>query len=297
MGFTVETHSLSALTPVKLTYKFNKEEKLSCNLNSFNDGLQYYEHQAFADFKDVVLSNKTCLILTDTKPLNSIFDSSAKQINIGTIAGCMFIKTPSNKYLTTTLDGIYVGGTGDKMFINVFPISGNIVELRIDKQKRVVIDQYYPYNARLSTEVLPQNQIHRQLFEVDYKNNLICFKTKTNDGERYLSYGADFVVRATGLMLNDTVVNPYLLKPEFISTSNIKYNFDAKNSEVKYFNDLYEPTNKTTVVIRESQESNTNLLVSCAISELAKSNEASVNIALTKSNFSPAGTYSTKKKT
>lgn len=113
-----------------------------------------------------------------------------------------------------------------------------------------------------------------------------------------MSYGSDFIVRATGLALNETAVNPYLLIPEFTSNETIDYDFDAKTSEIKYFNNLHADENKKTVAIREATESNTSLLISCATSDIAKtvdlSSSVKANIALTKTNFSSSGTYSTK---
>lgn len=294
MGFVSSTYSLSALSPVKFTYKFNKEEKLSRSLNYFSNGFAYYKHDAFENFHDAVLSKKNCLILTDNKSLKTVFESDSKQLNVGIVSGCLFLKTPSNKYVTTLSDSIYVGGVGEKLFLNVIPISDNIVELRSGKNKHVQIDKDYPYTAKLTTEVLDGDDVIRQRFEVDYKDGLICFKTKTIEGYRYLSYGADQTVRAIGLMLNDTVVNPYLFTPEFISTNGLYYDFDAKASEIKYHNDLASFADRYTVNIKEEQESNTNLLISCATADIAKSGEVPINIALTKTNFSSSGTYSTK---
>lgn len=298
MGLIVETHPLSALTPVKLTYNFNKEEEINCTLNAFENGLRYYSHDAFENFKDVVISNKNCLVLTDPKPLKDVFKNDVQRYNVGYIAGCLYLKTPDNKYFTNISNQIYIGGSGTKLFINIFPLTGSTVELKVNKDTRIVIDKEYPFQARLSREVLPSNEIHRQQFEVDYKDGVICFKTKTEDGDRYLSYGSDFIVRATGLALNETAVNPYLLIPEFTSNETIDYDFDAKTSEIKYFNNLHADENKKTVAIREATESNTSLLISCATSDIAKtvdlSSSVKANIALTKTNFSSSGTYSTK---
>lgn len=295
MGLSIHTHSLSALTPVKFTYKFNKEEKLSENLNSFDNGFKYYKYNVFENFHDAVLSKKNCLVLTDTKSLKDVFESDSKQIDIGTIAGCIFLKTPSGKYFTSTLNDVYVGGTGEKLFINVFPISNNVVELRVGKTKRLQVEKQYPYTVKLTSDVLYGEDLNRQRFEVEYRDGKICFRTMTQEGFRYISHGADRVVRAVGLMLNDTVVNPYLLIPDFVSESGLYYNFDAKSSEVKYFNELIVGSNQSNLAIREEQESNTNLLISCTTSEIALSAEASVNIALMKTNFTSSGSYSTKR--
>ena len=298
MGFSASTHSLSALTPVKFTYKFNKEEKLSGVLSSFTNGFGYYKHEAFENFHDAALSKKNCLILTNNKPLKDVFESDSRQIDIGTVAGCLFLKNSLGKYFTTTSNNIYIGGIGEKLFINVVPILPNTVELRVGKTNRIQIDKQYPYTARLSEEMLDGEDLERQRFEIDYKDGLISFKTKTAEGYRYLSYGVDQIVRAVGLVLNETVVNPCLHIPEFVSENGMHYDFDAKTSEIKYYNELAAFANRYTVNIKEEQENDTNLLISCTTADIAKSNlnsnKVAINIALTKTNFSSSGSYSTK---
>ncbi len=67
--------SLSAIEPVKFTYKFNKEERLSGVQSSFNNGIRYFKYDAFKSFRDASLSKKNCLILTNNKPVKDVFES------------------------------------------------------------------------------------------------------------------------------------------------------------------------------------------------------------------------------
>ena len=297
MGLTHTTHSLSALTPVKFTYNFNKKEHLSSVTSSFTNGFKYIKHDAFDGFQDAVFSKKSCLILTDNKPLKNAFVSDSKQINIGTVAGCLFLKTSSGKYVTTSSNNIYVGGIGKKLFITVIPIANNIVELKISKTEFIQIDKEYPYTARISEEILDESDLNRQRFEMDYKDGLVCFKTLTNEGYRYISYGADQTIRAIGVALNETIINPYLFFAEFVSTNGLYYDFDAKTSEVKYFNDFTSSDEKYTVNIKDEQETDTHLLISCTTEQIALSSEVTINIALAKTNFSSSGSYSNKRTT
>jgi len=297
MGLTPITHSLSALTPVKFTYKFNKEEKLSSVNSSFSNGFKYIKHEAFENFHDAALSKRNCLILTNNKPLKDVFESDSRQIDIGAIAGCIFLKTSLGKYITTLSNSIYVGGIGQKLFVTVVPISDNTVELKISKTQFIQIDKEYPYTAKISEEILDGDDLKRQRFELDYQNGLISFKTLTKEGYRYLSYGVDQTVRAVGLMLNETVVNSYLFIPEFVSENGLYYNFDAKTSEVKYYNELNSFADRYNLNIKEEQESDTNLLISCTTTDIALSASVAVNIAITKTNFSSSGSYSTKRST
>lgn len=295
MGFSVTTRSLSALTPVKFTYKFNKEEKLSRTLNSFNNGFEYYTHDAFQGFQDAALSKKNCLILTNSKPLKEVFDNDSRQIDVGTIAGCVFLKTASGENVTSLLKSLYIGGIGDPLLITIIPIANNIVELRTNNSEFIQVDSEYPYTASISNEILDETDLYLRQFEMDYKNGVACFKTKTKDGYRYLSYGVDRVIRAVGVMLNDVSINPYLFTINSVTDSSIQYDFEAKTSEVKYYNGLIDFADRSTINVKDQNIQDTNLLISCTTADIAESDEVVVNIALTKTNFSSSGSYSPKK--
>lgn len=291
----VYIHSLSALAPVKLVYNFNRAEELTSTLDTYRNGFSYYKYSAFENFQDAVLSNKTCLILSDNVSLKEIFKIDSKQIDVGSIASCFYLKNSLGKYVTALSEKLYIGGVGDKLLINVIPHGNNLVELKVGNTEYIQVDKEYPYTASISRESLDGDDVRRQQYELDYKDGLICFRTLTDEGWRYLSYGADQTVRAVGLILNETMVNNYLFVPEFVSTNGIHYDFDAKNSQTKYFNELTTSGNRETVNIKQEKEANTNLLISCATAEISKPDaEASVNISITKTNFSSSGSYSLK---
>jgi hypothetical protein len=294
----VYIHPLSAVAPVKLVYKFNKEEHLTGTLNTFKNGFSYYKHEGLQNFHDAVLSNKTCLILTDNISLKKVFDSDSKQIKVGTIAGCLYLKASSgyytSQYVTSLKETLYLGGAGNRLLVNIVPIQENLVYLKVGQQLFLTVDKEYPYTIRVTQEILEGENAKRQQFEIDYKESLISFKSLTKEGWRYVSYGADRTIRAVGLMLNDTIVNSYLFSTEFVSQDSLHYDFDAKNSEIKYYNEITTYNNRDNVNIKTEKESNTNLLLTVPTSEISKSNEVSVNIALTKTNFSSSGSYITK---
>lgn len=288
------THSLSALTPIKFTYKFNKEEKLTNHKYSFNNGFSFYTHDALKTAQDALMSRKNLLILTDNISLRNIFDSDSNQVNIGKIAGSFYLKTATSAYVTKIKNDVFVGGVGEKVGVTVVPISNNIVELVVDKTRKLTVDENYPYTVKISDDQFSDGKLLRQRFEMDYFDGRVSFKVQTKEGPRFISFGADKVVRAVGLELNETIVNPCRFYVEMISDNGIYYNFDAKTSEIKYFNELGSFNNQNTVVIKEDQESDTHLLISCATSLIGVSAEVPVNIALTKTNFSSSGSYSTK---
>ena len=294
MSFEVKTYSLSALSPVKFTYKYNSEEKLQKTFSGFRGGFGYYDHALFANFKDAALSKKNCLVLTDVKDLDSIFVQSFQTLSLGTIAATISLKTQNNQSLTTKDNQVYIGGVGKKLFINIVPIENNVVELKVDKTKYVQIDEQYPYTVRLTETILDESERSVRRFEVDFRNNQISFKAKTNEGYRFLSYGVDRVLRAVGLELNETIVNPYRFVVDSVSNTSLDYDFDPTTSEIKYFNEFLSYDTRQTVDIKTNTEKNTNLFISCPTFELAKADTVNLNISLVKTNFSSSGTYSPK---
>lgn len=287
-------YPLSALNPVKFTYRYNSEEKLAEKRNLFDGGFSYYEYEMLNGFKDATLSKKNCLVLTDIKALDLVFKEKPTKLTLGNIAGCVNLKARNGKYFTTYRNQVFIGGVGKKLFLNLIPISGNVVELKSGEDDAYLqIDEGYPYTIRLSNEVLSQNETYRRRFTVDYTNNQMTLQVQTNEGPRYVSYSSvDRQVRATGLELNETIINPYRLDVELISKGSLLYNFNPITDEIKYFNELAAFKNRRTLELKQTRQKDTNYIVSCPISEMANSDEVVINIALSKTNFSSSGTYS-----
>lgn len=294
MAFVVNTRPLSAISSVKFTYNYNSEEKLHNVYNAFRGNFGYYDYTLFRNFKDAALSKKNCLVLTDVKDLQSVFETQKTTLSLGTIAGTTFLKANNNEFLTVTGKQVYVGGNGEKLFINIIPISKNIVELKATDSNYLQIDNQYPYTVNLSQTILDESPMSVRRFEIDYKDGLASFKVKTPEGYRFLSYGVDKVLRAVGVELNETIVNPYRFAIVPVTETSVEYNFDPTTSEIKYFNELLGSNTRQTVDIKTNTEKNTNLLVSCPTMELSGSGSVNLNIALMKTNFSSSGTYSPK---
>tara|TARA_R110000868_G_scaffold250424_4_gene507011 strand:+ start:6004 stop:6894 length:891 start_codon:yes stop_codon:yes gene_type:complete len=296
MAFTVNSYPLSALSPVKFNYKYNSEEKLAGITNLYTGGFSYYSYDVFNNFKDAVLSKHNCLVLTDVKPLDTVFKTKSQHIAIGTIGGSMYLKTQQGKYVTLTKNNLYIGGTGRNLVLSVMPISENIVQLKSDSKTFLQFDESYPYTITLSQDVLGESEEYRRKFEIDYGNNQITFKANTAEGPRFLSANiVDKTVRAIGVELNEININCYRFIPEFVSEDSILHDFDPHMDEVKYYNELVSSVNRSNLVLKEVQERNTNLLVSCPTSDITNSDEVVVNIAAIKTNFSSSNTYSTLK--
>lgn len=292
MSFLVNVQPLSALRPVKLTYKYASEEKLAAERFLYSNGIEYYKHAIFDNFKDAGLSKKNCLVLTNVLNLNKIFENSSVNLQFGQIAGCVFLKTQEGKYITTNNNRVYVGGIGSNLFLNLIPNEDGSVYLKYGKTKFMEFVDQYPYDLKISDETIVEEQLYTRKFYIDYTNRKASFKVLTQEGYRFVSFGVDRIVRAIGLELNDTIVNEYFFDVEFITDPTLNYNFDAKTKQVQYFNEFDSFNTRKTVDVKQQSIKDTNLIVSCPTTQInLSSNEVNVNIALTKTNFTSFGTY------
>ena len=294
MTFVVQNESLSALTPVKFAYRYNSEEVFESDTNLFKSNFSYHKHELLNQFQDAAFSKQNCLVLTDTKKLNSVFKNKITELSIGQVPASIYLKTTTGYFLTETNGLIYVGGTGERLMVTLDPLGDNIVELNIGStEKYIKIDESYPYTASIQERVLGDDELYLAQFEVDYKNGFLTLKAETPEGPRFLSYGADRILRAVGLEMNDMIINSYRFIPEFVTSPSIPYNFDPTIKEVKYYNEISSVDGRKNVGIRSSAENNTNLLVSCPTVDLSLESlsSVSVNIAIAKTNFSSSGTY------
>ena len=289
---SVNIHPLSALNPVKFTYKYNSEEKLAGTANMYQGGFAYNEYELFRNYKDAVMSKQNCLVLSDVKPLSAVFVESPRDLSVGTIAGSMFLKTQQGQYVTTTENQLFVGGSGERLFLRVLPSGNDTVELKATDTHYLQIDTSYPYTVRLSEEILGEGDTYRREFKIDYAQGKVSFKNQTAEGFRYLSFsGIDKVVRAVGVELNDTVVNPYRWTAELVSSDSLLYDFNPRQDEVKYYNDLVLAKDRKTLNIKQVKQRDTNYIVTCPTSNIPLSGDVVVNIASAKTNFSSSNTY------
>jgi hypothetical protein len=286
-------NSLSALKPIELNYTFNTRESLAYEPVEYANKLSYKKYVMFNNLQDVALSKKNALFLTDTISLSSIFASSLVNSPIGKIPGSCFFLI-NNNYAQFTGDTVYIGPlTYTKLLATIIPITSTTAEIHANNGTKLQVDKEYPYTVRTTTEVLPEDQLYRQQFVVDYTNNIITFKTTTDSGERYLAYGSDGILRANGLMLNQTVFNSYLFNIEPITVPSLELGYIPTAKEVKYYNMLDSFVNRLNLNVETDTTSDTNLLVSCATTDITNpsNNETPVNIALLKTNFTSTGTY------
>lgn len=289
---SIFVHSLSSLEPVEFVYDNLEKHKLAKQLLIYEGGLGYVLHQGLSSYQDATLSNKTCLMLTENVPLDRVLEPRNKKLTIENISGSFYLKTDKGEYLTILDDEIFVGGKGEKLLINASSVGPRTVELKINPTTYLQVEKNYPFQLKTSGNPLIREEIVRQTFEVDYSEGKIAFKTKTNEGWRYLSWGCvDKVVRATGLILNESAINSYIFHCEFITKNELLHGFSPNATEVKYYNSFEHFENNNNINIQSSKERNVHLLVSCSTADVARYRQVPVNIALTKTNFSSSGSY------
>jgi hypothetical protein len=299
MSFAVDTLSLSALAPIKLTYSFNSAESLQSKLHSNSSNLRFRTHELLDDNEDIAISKHNMLSLTNIKDVKSIFENKPTTIGIDVISGSFQLTLQNSSFLEereriikTANDKFYMGGKGEVAVFHLLHLDTGGCNLKINN-KYVQVEEEYPYALVSSEEPLLDENASRQRFFIEYRNKLMTIKTQTKEGMRYLSCGSDRVLRFVGVELNQTKINNYYMLPTFISSSSLYYGFDSTAKEIRYFNEVSETDNQKTVNIKRQIPTNTNLLVSCPSVQLAESSEVGVNISLLKTNFSTTGVFNT----
>lgn len=332
--FTFTEHSLADLKPAEFSYSFEnkKEETLLSEYQNFSNGFNYFRHKGLDSYKDAIFSKKNCLILTDNIPLDEVFENTKQTISLGKVASSFFLRAlndHNNTYVrlkeSSSRENVVVPFnirmvqkeigkdiTNDIIFTLV-PIKDNIVELIANKTKRVYVDSEYPYDIKISEEVLGEEENYRKQFEIQYKIKQrtvngkvidyadISFKATLKDGStRFIGYNfRDGLLRATGLMMEDSnkTFTPYVFEAEFVARAYFDFNYNASSKEVKYWTD-YPSSNKANLYVKSTQESTTHLLATCSTESIASSvkhgQKVPINIALTKTNFTTSGSYFTK---
>jgi hypothetical protein len=284
--------SLSSLSPIELRYEYNRNEELQARTVTYQDGFSFYSIEGLKNFQDVAINRDSVLVLTSAVNLSSIFVPT-REVKLGKLPGTFqlqprnsFIYYVKHKPATNSL--VQTLTSGSTFYVQ--PISNtNEVELIVDN-KYVQIEAEYPYKAYLNERTLDPEEINRQRFEVVYDNSLISIKTKTNTGYRYLAFNNDNVLRAVGLILNETIINDYVFKCLSISDPLLQRGFTPANNWVTYYFDIEQENENKTVTINKNIESiSTNLLIDFPLEKAAETGSVNINIANLKTSLTPAG--------
>lgn len=293
---SVNYKSLTALQPVELQYSYNSEELLQTQKTSYAEGLTLYSVEGTSEFKDISINRNSCFILTSAVPLTSLF-VPPERVSIGTVP-CTVNFQPRN----TSINYAFYNSQGNFVTLSpasatnffIYPVGENIVEIKVDG-KFLRIQPTYPYQVFLSNEEVLDSELDFQRFYVTYQNNLLTLKVRViNDQDgprfRYLAFNNDNILRATGCILNDSVLNDYVFRVTDVTTTSLDTNFIPTNTWVTYFEDFESQTNNKTVAINKTfNNAPTNYLIDFPIEEAVNTGKAKINIANLKTTYTPTG--------
>lgn len=278
--------SLTALHPVELHYNFYKAETLQNNIDGFVEGYNLISYKSLENFQDIAINKNTCLILTDTLNLSSIFQNQ-EELTIGQIPSTINLQPQNSQiyYLGYDLERNLFTLFLEPQNIFVNPINENEVEIRVGNLY-LQIEETYPYLIQASDLPLPDDQIYRRRFKFVYKDNTICFICQTKEGDRFLALGPDNVLRGTGTILGTNVLNNYIFNIVKVTDVDLAYNFELKNNWVTYYLDFASQKENETVTINKKFSPAINYLVTFPIQ---KDTVQNINIANLKTGFTPTG--------
>jgi hypothetical protein len=284
--------SLSALSPIELRYDYHKKEELQSSLQTFADGRSFYTIDGLHNYQDVAINRESCFVLTTAVNLSSVF-TPTKNITLGQLPGSIVLQ-PRNSIIyyvsyDETADNFTLALTSSSILF-VKPISDtNEVELKLNG-KYLQVEKTYPYEVNLNVRSLDPEDINRQRFEILYQNGLITIKTHTDEGYRYLALGNDYILRATGLILNNSVVNDYVFKCISVTDNILKRGFISANTWATYYFDIESGVNNKNVKINKNiTPTETNLLIDFPVEKAAETGIANINIANLKTAVTPSG--------
>lgn len=284
--------SLSALSPIELKYDYYKEEELQSSLQTFADGRSFYKIDGLQNYQDVAINRESCFVLTTAVNLSSIF-TTTKNITIGELPASIVLQPrDSLVYYVSydeTADNFTLALTSSSiLFVKPINEAGE-VELKLNG-KYLRVEKSYPYEVNLNIRSLDPEEIYRQRFQILYRDGLITIKTRTDEGYRYLALGNDHILRATGLMLNDSIVNDYVFKCIPVTDDVLERGFVSANTWATYYFDIESGVNNKNIKINKNiTPIETNLLIDFPAEKAAETGVANINVANLKTAVTPSG--------
>jgi len=293
MPSVIEYRSLSALQPITLKYEYNHSEKLNRESVQYAGGIKIESIKGFKRFHDVSLNKGNSLILTNTVKLSDVFfDTESKKQN--TLKGTVLLQlnTSTSYYMSEEVHTGRVTTSREPSLIHAVNVDGtNLIELIVNG-KYVQIEKTYPYTAYLSDTSLDETESYRQRFILDRVKNSVSFRAKVQEGYRYLAFNNDDILRATGTVLNNAILNNYKFNVIEVTTAKQNQILGSvpESGIVSYFMSFEDKKYNNNVFVRERQDVQTNLLASFSIYEALETGEAVLNFANLRTNYSPEGT-------
>jgi hypothetical protein len=286
--------ALSSIAPLNLQYNFNKNEELKTGAITYSDGLSFTKHEALKEFQDIAITRNTCFVLTTSISLSTALYNNSKNIKIGELPGSLVLQ-PRNQlsyYVGYNASNFFNLQSNTNTIFYISPVGNNEVEIFVNSQY-LQVDSAYPYIVRLNSKSLDIDEIQRQRFKIYYQNdNTIMFATSTDTGYRFLCCDKnDNIMRATGVILNSSIVNDYIFKCLNVTISSLNNNFIPNNSWVTYYlqPELTVTQNETLDINKDFKNITTNLLLDFPIQKSFGLNNIDINIANLKTNITTTG--------
>jgi hypothetical protein len=282
---------LSALQPLELQYQFYTNEQLKNRKITHRNGLNLFYTESLKNFQDIVINRDTCLVLTSAIDLSTTFKEPTEYI-LGNLPGSIYIQ-PRNSltfygYRNPTTKKITLKQNLGSVFY-IKPISKTkLIEIIVDNNY-LQVNSKYPYTVTTSNIPLTDRFINRQRFECVYQNGTITFKTLTDSGYRYLSFGTDNILRATGVTMNNATINDYVLTCTPVTREKIETGFKPQNTIGTYYSDFITETENRTLSIKKTIPVKTNLLFSFPIKLPPNNLKIPVNVINLKTTVTPFG--------
>lgn len=293
MSSAIEYRSLSALQPIRLKYEYNHSEKLNRFNTQYAGGIRIESIKAFKRFQDISLNKGNTLILTNTVKLSDVFfdnERSQQQSLKGTVL--LQLGTSTSYYMTEEYNTNRVTLSREPSLVHAVSIDNtDQVELLVNG-KYIQIEKTYPYTAHLSESSLEGEDIYRQRFTIERVKNVVSFRAKVLEGFRYLAFNNDDILRATGTVLNNAVLNNYKFNAIEVTNNSEGKDFKvvSESGIVSYYMSFQDKKYNNNVFVRERKDVQTNLLASFSIYEAIETGEAVLNFANLRTNYTPEGT-------
>lgn len=286
---------MSSLTPIEPRYQYYTNEPLKNTYKQFLNGISFYNLNGTKMYQDITLNRESCIILTSAVDLQNFFNTS-KKIQVGELPQSILLQPrqptqPSIYYIKHDVDTntFRLTLTSASTFY-LQPLSNaNYVKIYVNS-KPLQVQNFYPYEIFLSNETIDENEQKYQTFKTIQHNNIIMFQALTDAGYRYLALNSDNVLRATGLIFNNSIINDYIFNYIPITTTEIERGFIPTNNWVTYYFDIESKTNnKTAVVNKDFTNVVTNFLIDFPYTKATETGIAAINIANLKTGLTPTG--------
>lgn len=284
--------SLSALKPINLNYAFNSTEPLLKQQVTYDTGLNTQILEGTNQFQDISFNNDTCLVLTSSINLSAFFSTKLFENNF---FGSVLLRNRNSEinYVSYNpfLNSLYLSLSASQIYIQ--PVTDSKEVELIVERKYIQVKENYPYEIILSDKTLDPESIHRQRFIPTIQNNTISFKTKTDTGYRYIGFCTDGILRATGTVLNESILNDYVFNVEYVAVNTGIYGFIPVNEYLTYYFDFENGTNNKNLTVNKTANENiNNYLLSFTFEDIVNNN-TNINIANLKNIVTPAGGIAT----